>query len=400
MRIMVISTLYPENQKPHLRKDTQVVKYFAEGWTKEGHEVLVVHPYRIPVTDCIKSVKDRERFKVYCSEMNGVKTLLVQLQLLIPHHYEASEMQQYVAAKKIKKYLQKYIPNFEPDMIAVHFPLTNMEFCKYLIGDRKALCVLHKSDIAQIKNRSPKKQCKQIDWLAKNFNAISYRSDRLMVQGSKLGIPGKDSKVLYSGVSEDLIPSQLFIEEKANRDFGGTLKILYVGNLVKRKNIDSIIRAIALVQDKIKVSFQIIGDGSEMQSLKELCAELAVDKITEFKGRLPREKVIQAMRDADVFAMLSTNETFGMVYIEAMAQGCIVLGTKDDGIDGIMVNGENGFLLAPYDCDGLAQVLNKIKEMPFIEKKKIIENAYNTVLSMTETKMAEKYLDALKEVLE
>ena len=47
---------------------------------------------------------------------------------------------------------------------------------------------------------------------------------------------------------------------------------------------------------------------------------------------------------SDVFVLPSVNETFGMVYLEAMSQGCIPIGTSGEGIDGIIENGKNGYL--------------------------------------------------------
>ena len=49
------------------------------------------------------------------------------------------------------------------------------------------------------------------------------------------------------------------------------------------------------------------------------------------------------MEESDVFAMVSSPETFGLVYIEAMAKGCVTIGSKGEGIDGVIVNNENGF---------------------------------------------------------
>ena len=91
------------------------------------------------------------------------------------------------------------------------------------------------------------------------------------------------------------------------------------------------------------------------------------------------------MRESDIFILPSENETFGMVYLEAMASGCITVCRKDDGIDGIIKDGFNGFV-----CTDVKEVLNRILSIP--DKNKILENAYNTVLELTEEKTAKKYL--------
>ena len=70
------------------------------------------------------------------------------------------------------------------------------------------------------------------------------------------------------------------------------------------------------------------------------------------------DEVIKNMRESDIFILPSVNETFGMVYLEAMASGCITVCTKNDGIAGIIKDGENGFLTEP---ENINETLKKIK---------------------------------------
>lgn len=88
----------------------------------------------------------------------------------------------------------------------------------------------------------------------------------------------------------------------------------------------------------------------------------SLDKNVTFTGHLPQHEVYEKMRQSDIFVLPSVGETFGMVYLEAMASGCIVVGTKDDGIDGIIKDGENGFLTFPIS-DEIRKNLLKIKNM-------------------------------------
>lgn len=84
------------------------------------------------------------------------------------------------------------------------------------------------------------------------------------------------------------------------------------------------------------------------------------------------------MRQSDIFVLPSVGETFGMVYLEAMASGCIVVGTKDDGIDGIIKDGENGFLTFPIS-DEIRKNLLKIKNMGDDRLKALSYNSFSTV---------------------
>ena len=91
------------------------------------------------------------------------------------------------------------------------------------------------------------------------------------------------------------------------------------------------------------------------------------------------------MREVDIFILPSKNETFGMVYLEAMASGCITVCSKGDGVDGIIKDSINGFL-----CDDVEQVFERI--MKFEDKNWILENSYNTIRNYTDLIVANHYL--------
>lgn len=61
--------------------------------------------------------------------------------------------------------------------------------------------------------------------------------------------------------------------------------------------------------------------------------------------------------------MVSENETLGLVYLEVMAQGCIPVGSRGEAIDGIIVDGRNGFLVNPNNEEDLCLVILKINKM-------------------------------------
>ncbi len=141
---------------------------------------------------------------------------------------------------------------------------------------------------------------------------------------------------------------------------------------------------------------EIIGSGEEEATLKDLCKQLKIEQKVVFTGRIPRELVISHMRDADLFVMVSTNETLGLVYLEAMAQGCITIGTQGEGIDGVIIDGINGYLVEPLKEESLLEKMLHIKSLDILERKKILINGYNTAVKMTDENMALDYLDKIK----
>ena len=106
------------------------------------------------------------------------------------------------------------------------------------------------------------------------------------------------------------------------------------------------------------------------------------------------------MRKSDVFVMVSSPETFGLVYLEAMASGCITVGSKGEGIDGIIKNGYNGFLVEPRNVSALKDTLERIINLNYLDKENILINGLKTASALSEDAVAKKYISFIREILE
>ena len=102
------------------------------------------------------------------------------------------------------------------------------------------------------------------------------------------------------------------------------------------------------------------------------------------------------MEKTPVFILPSLKETFGMVYLEAMAKGCIVVCSKNSGMAGFIKNDFNGFLIEPSIL-GIKNVIEKIKNLKNPET--IMNNALDTALSMERIKMSENYINIIQNIL-
>lgn len=141
--------------------------------------------------------------------------------------------------------------------------------------------------------------------------------------------------------------------------------VIQVGNLIPRKKTDVSIRAVAKLKERIKeIHFTSVGAGPERERMEKLCKELDVENCVSFTGQLHNQEVLQKMSEATFFVMPSVNEGFGIVYLEAMAAGCVVIGTEGEGIADLIVNGENGFLVPADDPDAVADLIQTCAEDP------------------------------------
>ena len=120
------------------------------------------------------------------------------------------------------------------------------------------------------------------------------------------------------------------------------------------------------------------------------------DKVT-FTGRVPREQVLKYMKEYQVFTLISDDETYGMVYIEAMLQGCLTIASRKGGFDGIIIDGENGFICEPGNEAELIEIYKRIKKMPAQERNTLGQRAIDLAIHFSEREVAERYLNDILE---
>ncbi len=136
-------------------------------------------------------------------------------------------------------------------------------------------------------------------------------------------------------------------------------RVLFVGRLVPGKGADVLLEAFALlVARRPGARLTIVGDGFERARLEERARDLGA--AVEFRGSLAPEIVTDLLRRTGVLAVPSTEpEGLGLVALQAMAHGAIVVATACGGMAETMRHEENGFVVPPGDVDALATTLEK-----------------------------------------
>ena len=176
--------------------------------------------------------------------------------------------------------------------------------------------------------------------------------------------------------------------------------ILSVSSLIKTKGIDLNIRAVSILAKKYpNIKYYIAGDGEEAKNLKKLVNDLSLNENVVFLGRLPHEEAIKFMAKCNIFSLPSWQEGFGIVYIEAMNNGVPVIGVKGQGIEDVIIDKENGFLVEPHRVQDLVKTIEYIlnnKE----EARRVGEEGRKTVLSeYTWRRNAQKTIDIYNSVV-
>ncbi len=161
------------------------------------------------------------------------------------------------------------------------------------------------------------------------------------------GIPQAKCSVVYNGVD-----SELFSPFEADKE--DAFRVLSVGNLIPTKGHELLIRSFAKLSAMYPaVVCEVVGEGPERRRLEALTRELGVAKKVRFLGRLNRRETAAAMRRCTVFALPSSYEGLGCVYLEAMSSGKPVIGCRGQGIEEVIRHGRNGLLLGTNEVSEL-----------------------------------------------
>jgi teichuronic acid biosynthesis glycosyltransferase TuaC len=142
--------------------------------------------------------------------------------------------------------------------------------------------------------------------------------------------------------------------------------LVTVGHLVGRKRHADVLRALAVLSGRHPtLRYAIVGDGPERVALEGLAARLGVAGRVEFCGQLSPAAAVERARRCTLFAMPSTEEAFGVAYIEAMAGGLPAIGCRGEpGPEEIAAAGDGFMLVPPGDIERLTQRIDELLSDP------------------------------------
>jgi D-inositol-3-phosphate glycosyltransferase len=126
--------------------------------------------------------------------------------------------------------------------------------------------------------------------------------------------------------------------------------VLYVGRFAPVKGIDRLLEAIAHLKHHQRLRLVIVGgdgDGApEYKSFRRLARKLSIQDSVTFVGRIEQDELSPYYSAADVLAVPSHYESFGLVALESLASGTPVVATKVGAMESILREGETGYLVS------------------------------------------------------
>ena len=196
----------------------------------------------------------------------------------------------------------------------------------------------------------------------------------------EFGIP--DEKIVYIplGVDTDLFKPLNVKNTEFELKISNEKILIFVGRLIKLKNIDQILKAVSKLAVLYKdFKLLIVGDGPEKGGLLKLAKDLNLCNHVKFLGELKGEELAYIYSLADILILASSTEGRPMVIYEGMASECAVIATDVGGVHEQIKENYNGFLFKPNDVDGLISKIRCLLENDEILKK-MKENSRKRVI--------------------
>jgi glycosyltransferase involved in cell wall biosynthesis len=157
--------------------------------------------------------------------------------------------------------------------------------------------------------------------------------------------------------------------------------LLTTGRLNFQKGyIYSLLACKILIERNIQFEYHILGDGPEKNQLIFLISELGLNNIVHLHGKVSSKIVNKYLDKANIFILPSIYEGISNAALEAMAMGVPIISTNAGGMDEVVQNGINGFLVDRFDYNALANGLIKLIEN-YDNAIKMAESAHQTIIN-------------------
>jgi len=363
----------------------------ARALQQKGHKVTILYCD----TYSIKYVKDWFAYSEEKSEIiEGIQIYRNRCFCPLKHGIEGHRE---AFANGIQKLYDQYMKGNKPDIIHAHccvwagyaaMKLSEQIGVPYVVTEHATLFQLHRDEISAGNNAI----IQQVYQKAARVICVSRAFARLIESYRT------DIDVVGNVVNCDIfIPPKVSIKHNEIR----FLTVCYMEEEAQlyKKGMDILIQSwTEVVKENTNVKLVIGGGGKAAQKVVDWTKEYHVTDSVEFLGTLNREQVVEQMQMCDCFVLPSRYETFGVVYIEAMACGKPVIAVANGGPDDF-VKDFNGMLIKP-DVEELTGAINKM-----IKRLKVYDYYYEEEISgyiknlFSYDSIAGKLLEVYKSIL-
>lgn len=242
------------------------------------------------------------------------------------------------------------------DVLHVHYAIPHA-VCAVLARDMSGqdvgiVTTLHGTDISVLGQDSTLAQA--IKYGIDKSDIVTTVSESLKEQTYELIDTVKPIDTIYNFVDEReyrlLNPGNLKEQFGIQED---EKVIIHVSNFRKIKNLPHIVDAFMKIRERTKAKLLLVGDGPEKHRIMDQVKESPYAKDVLFLGK--QENLAELYAISDLKLLLSHQESFGLVLLEAMACGVPCIGSAVGGIPEVIEHGVDGYLVEEGDTDAVAE---------------------------------------------
>lgn len=183
-------------------------------------------------------------------------------------------------------------------------------------------------------------------------------------------------------------------KERLNTNRAENSSIMWCARFLDWKHPELVIKLARIMKDNGRqVIIDMYGAGVELERTKKMCLDLGVQDIVNFKGVVPNDEVLMAMRKHDIFLFTSDkNEGWGVVLNEALSNGCTVITSNEVGSAPYLINdGVNGMIFESNNVETLYEKVIYLLDHPDL-RKSMVQKGRQTMMSVWSPKNAARNL--------
>ncbi|QLE78512.1 glycosyltransferase family 4 protein [Francisella sp. Scap27] len=320
---------------------------------------------------------------------NGVLTI-IKTSVSIP---KLRQLQAKIHIYKTIKLFKKYIKqNGKPDLIHVHSAWQSGLVALQIYEKYNIPYILTEHSTAFQREMFSQKQLDIIS------NVFKYSSKNIAVSNAF----AKYLSIFFKRKFE-YIPNSVnskFLEKRNTNNNNNSFDFISIAGLDFKKGFDVLIESFSRAFNNIDdVRLIVGGDGVEKNKLQELSKDLKIADKVVFLGKLSRKETLNRMQNSDAFVLASRYETFGVVFVEALACELPIIATRCGGPESI-VNEDVGYLVEKNNVEELANAMLDLynHKQQWSSKKESIKKYCKN--NFSQKVVANKYYQVYKSVLE
>jgi glycosyltransferase involved in cell wall biosynthesis len=227
-------------------------------------------------------------------------------------------------------------------------------------------------------------------FIFKKFLSVLQHADKIVVhnrpQQEFVMRLGFDSVMIPHGIEADRLRPEI---SKADTP----VTVATVAELIRRKNVEWVIRAVKDYRGAADLRLVIAGDGIYRDELQRMAADASNIRFT---GHISRAAVDELLTESHIFALPAVNETFGLVYVEAAAKKNAVIGHKDEGVDGAFEDGKEMFFCRSYE--EFTEMLRNLADNNIL-RNKLADAAFAKVQQYVWDKIIRQYIKTYQQCI-